>query len=69
MEKWETHLLDNTREIHGKEPDLKTNLQMGKDLFLVSDGGDTDGSGYFGWVIANDTTILCQGNGLSLGNT
>ena len=68
-EKWETHLLDNTREIHGKEPDLKTNLQMGKDLFLVSDGGDTDGSGYFGWVIANDTTILCQGNGLSPGNT
>eukprot|EP00978_Attheya_sp_CCMP212_P043462 scaffold284375_cov71-Attheya_sp.AAC.7 len=68
-EPWEAHLLDNTREIHGNEPDLKMNLQLGKDLFFVSDGGDTDGCGYFGWVIANDITILCQDNRISPGNT
>eukprot|EP00978_Attheya_sp_CCMP212_P015288 scaffold39404_cov36-Attheya_sp.AAC.5 len=31
-------------------------------------GGDTDGNGYFGLVIANEHSTLCQGSGLSPGN-
>eukprot|EP00978_Attheya_sp_CCMP212_P006434 scaffold14672_cov61-Attheya_sp.AAC.7 len=47
---------------------LAENLKLGKDIYLVTDGGDTDGNGYFGWVIANDTHILYTGMGLSPGN-
>eukprot|EP00978_Attheya_sp_CCMP212_P019846 scaffold56242_cov32-Attheya_sp.AAC.1 len=27
------------------------NFKLGKDIYLVTDGGDTDGNGYFGWVV------------------
>eukprot|EP00978_Attheya_sp_CCMP212_P034135 scaffold141687_cov34-Attheya_sp.AAC.2 len=47
---------------------LADNLKLGKDIYLVTDGGDTDGNGYFGWVIANYTHTLYTGMGLSPGN-
>eukprot|EP00978_Attheya_sp_CCMP212_P010025 scaffold24022_cov37-Attheya_sp.AAC.1 len=43
-------------------------VKLGKDIYLVTDGGDTDGNGYFGRVIANDTHTLYTGMGLSPGN-
>jgi hypothetical protein len=65
---WEKHLLRDLEEPTDSELSLADNLKLGKELFLVSDGGDTDGSGYYGWVIANDTHILYKGSGLSPGN-
>ena len=41
---------------------------LGKQLQAGTDGGDTDGNGYFGWVIANDTHVLFTGMGMSPGN-
>lgn len=67
-EPWERHLLKDTQEIRCHLFELKDHLHMGTNLFFVSDGGDTDGCGYFGWVIATDTHILCNGSGLSPGN-
>eukprot|EP00978_Attheya_sp_CCMP212_P007874 scaffold18320_cov37-Attheya_sp.AAC.2 len=62
---WEKHLLQDLEEPTDSEISLADNFKLGKELFLVSDGGDIDGSGYYGWVIANDTHILYKGSGLS----
>ena len=32
-------------------------------LFVVSDGGVSEGLGYYGWVIANPSTIIWEGGG------
>eukprot|EP00972_Heterocapsa_arctica_P017610 2603274-Heterocapsa_arctica.AAC.1 len=55
-------------EIQEAPTTLRHNSALGHNLFIVSDGGDTDGNGYFGWVIANEHSTLCQGSGLSPGN-
>ena len=67
-EPWEKHLLRECMEIEEAPTTLRHNLLLGHNLFVVSDGGDTDGNGYFGWVIANEHSTLCQGSGLSPGN-
>eukprot|EP00978_Attheya_sp_CCMP212_P015598 scaffold40191_cov60-Attheya_sp.AAC.5 len=67
-EPWEQHLLRECMEIQEAPTTLRHNLLLGHNLFIVSDGGDTDGNGYFGWVIANEHSTLYQGSGLSPGN-
>jgi hypothetical protein len=44
---WEKHLLKDMQEIRCDLFELKDHLHMGTNLYLVSDGGDTDGCGYF----------------------
>eukprot|EP00978_Attheya_sp_CCMP212_P006646 scaffold15425_cov62-Attheya_sp.AAC.1 len=46
---WEKHLLQDLEEPTDSEISLADNFKHGKELFLVSDGRDTDGSGYYGW--------------------
>eukprot|EP00978_Attheya_sp_CCMP212_P041298 scaffold234884_cov71-Attheya_sp.AAC.1 len=46
---WEKHLLQDLEEPTDSEIRLADNFKLGKELFLVSDGGDMDGSGYYGW--------------------
>jgi hypothetical protein len=67
MHTWERHLLSDIEEIQDGMT-LADALQLGLDIWLVTDGGDTDGNGYYGWVIATDTHILVKGKGLSPGN-
>eukprot|EP00978_Attheya_sp_CCMP212_P007346 scaffold17083_cov79-Attheya_sp.AAC.1 len=54
-EPWEQHLVDHLVEKTESEISLSEHVKLGSDLFIVTDGGDTDGSGYFGWVIASNT--------------
>eukprot|EP00978_Attheya_sp_CCMP212_P031133 scaffold116596_cov73-Attheya_sp.AAC.1 len=65
---WEQHLFDHLVEKTESEISLSEHVKLGSDLFIVTDGGDTDGSRYFGWVIASDTHTLYEGSGLSPGN-
>ena len=37
-------------------------------LWIVSDGGLCQDIGYYGWVIANDTSIIWEGRGQVPGN-
>jgi hypothetical protein len=67
-ETWEHHLFDHLVEKTESAISLSEHVKLGSDLFIVTDGGDTDGSGYFGWVIASDTHTLYEGSGLSPGN-
>eukprot|EP00978_Attheya_sp_CCMP212_P018076 scaffold49035_cov37-Attheya_sp.AAC.1 len=67
-EPWEQHLFDHLVEKTESEISLSEHVKLGSDLFIVTDGGDTDGSGCFGWVIASDTHTLYEGLGLSPGN-
>ena len=67
-EPWEQHLLQECVENKDALTTLRLCLLLGHNLFIVSDGGDTDGNGYFGWVIANEHSVLWQGSGLSPGN-
>jgi hypothetical protein len=67
-EPWEQPLLADIREMTNGVLLLYTLLAIGTRLFFVTDGGDTDGDGYFGWVLATDTEILWTGSGLSPGN-
>eukprot|EP00978_Attheya_sp_CCMP212_P015904 scaffold41185_cov78-Attheya_sp.AAC.1 len=67
-EPWEQHLFDHLVEKTESEISLSEHVKLGSDLFIVTDGGDTDGSGYFGWVIASDTHTIYEGSGLSPGN-
>ena len=48
---------------------LNVELQISDLIWIVSDGGADDGFGYHGWVIANDSRILCEGSGLTPGNS
>jgi hypothetical protein len=64
----EKHLLKDTEEIRCHLFELNNQLHMGTNLYFVSDIGATDEWGYFGWVIATDTHILCNGSGLLPGN-
>ena len=42
---------------------LKVLIEMGENIWLVSDGGLDDATGYFGWVIASDRQILWRNRG------
>eukprot|EP00957_Ditylum_brightwellii_P110346 8416277-Ditylum_brightwellii.AAC.1 len=63
---WCSHLLQN---IHFKldEIDLCEALQSGEQLFFVTNGGATDGTGYFGWVAATVCSTLVEAKGHALG--
>jgi hypothetical protein len=67
MHTWERHLLSDIEETQGGMT-LADALRLGLDIWLVTDGGDTDGNGYYGWVIATNTHILVRGKDLSPGN-
>jgi hypothetical protein len=64
---WEKHLLSDIEEQYDAGITLLEALSLGLDIWFGTDGGDTDGNGYFGWVIATDTHILFAGKGLSPG--
>eukprot|EP00978_Attheya_sp_CCMP212_P042224 scaffold253689_cov69-Attheya_sp.AAC.1 len=62
---WETSLLSclTEEELSITVHDLKQHLEQATNLYLVSDGGATEGHGYFGWVIATGSTVLWNGKG------
>ena len=43
-------------------------FQLNKIIWIVTDGGVSDSIGYYGWVIATDTTILYESQGSVQGN-
>ena len=47
MHTWERHLLSDIEETQGGMT-LADALRLGLDIWLVTDGGDTDGNGYYG---------------------
>eukprot|EP00957_Ditylum_brightwellii_P192070 14621560-Ditylum_brightwellii.AAC.1 len=47
---------------------LKQILQTTEEIWIVTDGGVNKEYGYYGFVIAMDTTILWKGNGQAYGN-
>eukprot|EP00978_Attheya_sp_CCMP212_P014029 scaffold35568_cov62-Attheya_sp.AAC.1 len=67
---WETSLLSCLTEekIPITAHTLKQHLKQATNLYLVSDGGATEGHGYFGWVIATGNTVLWNGKGRVQGN-
>eukprot|EP00957_Ditylum_brightwellii_P180806 13774301-Ditylum_brightwellii.AAC.1 len=42
---------------------LKTHIELGDKLWIVTDRGLKQGDGYYDWVIATDTNILWEGRG------
>eukprot|EP00978_Attheya_sp_CCMP212_P011911 scaffold29619_cov63-Attheya_sp.AAC.6 len=68
---WETSLLSCLTEekLSITTHNLKQHLEQATNLYLVSDGGATEGHGYFGWVIATGSTVLWNGKGRVQGNT
>eukprot|EP00978_Attheya_sp_CCMP212_P022685 scaffold68115_cov70-Attheya_sp.AAC.3 len=62
---WETSLLSCLTEekVSITAHTLKQHLEQATNLYLVSDGGATEGHGYFGWVIATESIILWNGKG------
>jgi hypothetical protein len=52
MEPWEHHLLSDIVEYSDSNFSLADHIRLGDDLHLGTDGGDTDGNGTFGWVVA-----------------
>ena len=47
---------------------LTVDIQSSDVIWIVSDGGVDKNYGYHGWVIANDSRILCEGHGMTPGN-
>jgi hypothetical protein len=62
---WEKPLLSNVEPRDKKMMTLKPHMALGNKIYLFMDGGDTDGNGYFGWVIATDAQTLWHGSRLS----
>lgn len=48
---------------------LLLDLTNADTLWIVSDGGKDTALAYYGWVIADSRHILCEGKGLTTGNT
>jgi hypothetical protein len=66
---WVQQLISMTEEqVHDNELLLHELLQIQRSLNFVTDGGATEGHGYFGWVIATNSKILWRGKGKVLGN-
>eukprot|EP00957_Ditylum_brightwellii_P030741 2329496-Ditylum_brightwellii.AAC.1 len=51
-----------------EEEDLISILKEDIKVFLLSDRGEVDGLGYFGWVIGTHTEELVQNKGHATGN-
>eukprot|EP00957_Ditylum_brightwellii_P135336 10319643-Ditylum_brightwellii.AAC.1 len=62
LEKWERHILIHWQHVH-HDQDLKRYIQLGATFYYVTDGGTDDGIGYFGWLIATETTLVTKGYG------
>ena len=62
LDKWEIDLLADYNLQYDKE-DIIQILDTAGRLYFVSDGGKTDGLGYFGWVIATEMEILVKHKG------
>ena len=48
---------------------LYQKLQKDETLYLVTDGGETNGKGYFGWVIGNKEETIVKHKEHSAGNS
>jgi hypothetical protein len=68
MEPWEHHLLSDIVEYTESNFTLVDHVQFGDELYIGTDGGDTDGNGSFGWVIAIHNRTLVENLGASPGN-
>ena len=67
LQQWEAELIRGTQQVLEIE-DIIPILQDDQKLYLVSDGGEENGLGYFGWVIASETEILVKHKGHAAGN-
>ena len=47
---------------------LHLDLASADTIWIVSDGGKDLDIGYYGWVIADSSHILCEGHGHTTGN-
>eukprot|EP00978_Attheya_sp_CCMP212_P033250 scaffold133307_cov46-Attheya_sp.AAC.3 len=71
LPEWTQQLIQSTQEEFDDTQQALHELVIpsSTSLTFVTDGGATDGHGYFGWVmIATDTHILWQGKSKVLGN-
>eukprot|EP00957_Ditylum_brightwellii_P204667 15340346-Ditylum_brightwellii.AAC.1 len=62
LEEWECSVLEEV-DMEVKEDELKELSQDNIQLFLVSDGGEIDGLGYFGWVIGTHMDVQVKHKG------
>ena len=67
LQQWEAELIRGTQQVLEIE-DVISILQDEQKIYLVSDGGEENGLGYFGWVIASETEILVKHKGHAAGN-
>eukprot|EP00957_Ditylum_brightwellii_P212267 15367147-Ditylum_brightwellii.AAC.1 len=65
---WEKHLVYDNRELFISTTNLATNIKLGQQLWLATDGGAKNAYGSFGWVIANNSFKLWEGKGHVYGN-
>ena len=60
---WQNYFIENAT-FHTRENELSLQLQtQGSRVLLVTDGGANRESGYYGWVIASEDSILITGTG------
>ena len=62
---WETYMPAATQP---RVPPSGIAAQLASTLWIVTDGGVKDSMGYYGWVIATDTSVLYESNGCVPGN-
>eukprot|EP00957_Ditylum_brightwellii_P147380 11222249-Ditylum_brightwellii.AAC.1 len=60
LETWEQQLLRYIKQTKKSLTTLKVHLHLADKIWLVTDGGVAEEGGYFGWVIATETTILWE---------
>eukprot|EP00957_Ditylum_brightwellii_P119739 9135771-Ditylum_brightwellii.AAC.1 len=58
LSKWEQRLLKHIKATNTSYDSLKTHIELGDKLWVVTDRGLKQGDRYFGWVIATDMNIL-----------
>ena len=69
LPEWVQNLINGAKEsIAENHIPLHELICTNRFLYFVTDGGATEGHGYFGWVIATHTKILWQGKGKVHGN-
>jgi hypothetical protein len=62
LDLWEAILLTTLKQTTTYMT-LKTAIDLGEWIYLVTYGGQTEDDGYFGWAISTETTILWRGGG------
>jgi hypothetical protein len=66
LQPWEQHLLTNI-EYDITTDSLLESLLKGTKVLGCSDGGEIYDYGYYGWVIASATAVICSGRGTAYG--